>query len=49
MADPLSLAVTIVTLIIKAFAISNELHSAAEQIAKAPKHIKELAGDLEDF
>jgi hypothetical protein len=51
MADPLSLAVSIVILVTKTFVIviSKEIHCAVEQIAKAPKHTKELAGDLEDF
>jgi hypothetical protein len=48
MADLPSLAVAIVTLVTAAFAISKEIQSAVEQIVKAPKHIKELAGDLED-
>jgi hypothetical protein len=49
MADPLSLAVTIVTFVTKAFAISKEIHSAVEQIAKAQKHNKAITADLEDF
>jgi Fungal N-terminal domain of STAND proteins len=49
MADPLSLAVTIVTLVTKALTINKEIHSAVEQISKAPKHIKNLTDDLEDF
>jgi hypothetical protein len=49
MADPLSLAVTIVTFVTKAFAISKEIHSAVEQIARAQKHNKAITADLEDF
>jgi hypothetical protein len=49
MADPLSLAVTIVTLVTKAFAISIEIHIPVEQTAKGLTLIKELADDLEDF
>jgi hypothetical protein len=49
MAEPLSLVVTIITLVTKAFTISKDLHSAVEQISNAPKHIKAIAADLEDF
>jgi hypothetical protein len=48
-ADPLSLTVTIVTFVTKAFALSKEIHSAVEQISKAQKHNKAIRADLEDF
>jgi hypothetical protein len=49
MADPLSLAVTITTLVTKAFAISNDIKTTINQIANAPSHIQAVASDLEDI
>lgn len=49
MAEPFSLAVNIMTLISTAFKVSKEVYNTLEQISSAPKHLKAITSDLEDF
>lgn len=49
MAEPLSLAVNIITLLTTAYTVSKQVYSTLEQISSAPKHMKAMASDLEDF
>lgn len=47
--EPPSAVVTITTLVGQAFTISKQIYSTINHIIAAPKHIKVIANDLEDF
>ena len=49
MAEALGLAVNITTLLTTAFSISRAVYTLIDQISNAPKHIRAIASDLEDF
>lgn len=47
--DPISAASAIAPLVIKAFTLSQQVYTTIRQITNAPKHIKAISNDLEDF
>ncbi|KAF8847318.1 hypothetical protein BDZ45DRAFT_342749 [Acephala macrosclerotiorum] len=47
--DPLSAASAIAPLVVKAFTLSQQVYTTISQITNAPKHIKAISNDLEDF
>jgi len=49
MVEPLSTAATVVALVGRALVLSQQVYSKANDISNAPKHIKAISQDLEDF
>ncbi|CZR61345.1 uncharacterized protein PAC_11241 [Phialocephala subalpina] len=47
--DPLGAASAIAPLVVKAFTLSQQVYTTISQITNAPKHIKAISNDLEDF
>jgi hypothetical protein len=49
MAEPITIAATITTLVTKAFSISQQVYNQTQLIRNAPQFIKAITNDLEDF
>ncbi|KAH8651780.1 hypothetical protein BGZ61DRAFT_541924 [Ilyonectria robusta] len=49
MVEPLNTAATVVALVGNALVLSQQVYSKANDISNAPKHIKAISMDLEDF
>jgi len=49
MVEPLSTAATVLALVGRALVLSQQVYSKANGISNAPKHIKAISVDLEDF